>query len=185
MGDFSLRDRQTTGLQALMHLRDRAMLPEAPGPNECNDIQTKLAMGERPPSFLFGMISHMIPRTGGGGTLRHDHPELPETIQGHHLPSTVIGHPQTVSALLTGLPKRRQGDGELRFGSRGSSRHRLCSCCKKASFLALAYTCCQAQFAIQRLYHFFIRALSLSSTSSDSSPCSTALFSPAMTEGLL
>src|SRR5947209_20328382 len=108
-----------------MHLWDRTMLREAPSANEGNHIQAKFAMGQRPASFLFGMISHVIERAGGGGTLRHDHPELPEPLQGHHLPSAVIRHPQSVSALVTALPKRRQGGGELRFGSRGSSRHRF------------------------------------------------------------
>src|SRR5438270_2432525 len=55
----------------------------------------------------------------------------PVTLQGHHLPSAVIRHPQSVSALLTALPKRRQGGGELRFGSRGSSRHRFAPVAKK------------------------------------------------------
>src|SRR5712691_3171812 len=133
MRDFSLRDRQTTGLQALMHLRDRAMFPEPPGADEGNDIQAKFAMGQRPASFFFGMISHMIQRTGGGGTLIHDHSELPEALQGHHLPSTVIGHPQAASARFTGLPKRCQRSAELCFRSRGSSRHGPGSCCKKRS----------------------------------------------------
>src|SRR5438270_13212858 len=55
----------------------------------------------------------------------------PVTLQGHHLPSAVIRHPQSVSALVTALPKRRQGGGELRFGSRGSSRHRFAPVAKK------------------------------------------------------
>src|SRR5712692_8444174 len=135
-----------------MHLRDRAMLREAPGTNEGNHIQAKFAMRQRPASFLFGMISHVIPRAGGGGTLTHDHPELPETLQGHHLPSTVIGHPQAVATLVTGLPKRRQGSCELRFGSRGSSRHRFGSCCKKASVTTSAYTCCQGKFSVQPFF---------------------------------
>src|SRR5947209_17616160 len=131
MRNFSLRDRQTTGKQALMHLWDTAVLCEPPEANQGNDIQAKFAMGQRPASFLFGMISHVIERAGGGGTLRHDHPELPEPLQGHHLPSAVIRHPRSVCALVTALPKRRQGGGELRFGSRGSSRHRFAPVAKK------------------------------------------------------
>jgi len=49
------------------------MLREPPGANEGNHIQAKFAMGERPASFLFGMISHVIPRAGGGGTLMRLH----------------------------------------------------------------------------------------------------------------
>jgi hypothetical protein len=94
----------------------------------------------------------MIERAGGGVTLIHDHPELPESLQGHYLPSTVIGHPQAVSAVFTGLAKRRQGGAEFRLGSRGSSRHRLCSYCNKASFSTSAYTCRQGKFAVQRLF---------------------------------
>src|SRR6266699_6959883 len=150
MRDFSFRDRKASGKQALMHLWHTTMLREPPDANECNDIQAKFPMRQRPASFLFGMISHVIPRAGGGGTLTHDHPKLPETLQGYHLPSTVICHPQAVSALFTGLPKRRQGGCELRFGSRGSSRHRFCSCCKKASFSTSAYTYCQGKFSVQR-----------------------------------
>jgi hypothetical protein len=51
MGDFSFRDRKTSGKQALMHLRDRAMLREPPGANPGNDIRAKFAMGQRPASF--------------------------------------------------------------------------------------------------------------------------------------
>src|SRR5260370_18514583 len=135
-----------------MHLWNRAMLREPPDANEGNHIQAKFAMGERPASFLFGMISHVIPRAGGGGTLTHDHPQLPETLQGHHLPSAVIRYPQSLSACFTGLPKRCQRSGELCFGSRGSSRHRFCSCCKKASCSASAYTCCQGRFSVQPFF---------------------------------
>src|SRR6266699_1609784 len=114
-----------------MHLRNTAMLSEPPGADEGNDIQAKFAMGQRPSSFLFGMISHMIQRTGGSGTLIHNHSELPEALQGHHLPSTVIGHPQAASARFTGLPKRCQRSTELCVRSRGSSRHGPGYCCKK------------------------------------------------------
>jgi hypothetical protein len=51
MRDFSLRDRKTAGHQALMHFRDTAMLREAPGANARNHLQTKLPVGQRPPSF--------------------------------------------------------------------------------------------------------------------------------------
>src|SRR6266581_5576928 len=95
------------------------------------------------------MISHVIQRAGGSGTLTHDHPQLPETLQGHHLPSTVIGHPQAVSTLFTGLPKRCQRGGELGFGSRGSSRHGVAPAQKKANFTTSAYTSCQDEFAVQ------------------------------------
>src|SRR6266566_1348092 len=111
------------------------MLREPPGANEGNHIQAKFAMGERPASFLFGMISHVIPRAGGGGTLTHDHPQLPETLQGHHLPSAVIRYPQSLSACFTGLPKRCQRSGELCFGSRGSSRHRFAPVAKRPAVL--------------------------------------------------
>jgi len=90
------------------------MLREAPGANEGNHIQAKFAMGQREAAFLFGRISHVIQRAGGGGTLTPDHPQLEDALQGHHLPSTVIRHPQGVSTLFTDLAKRRQ-DGELRF----------------------------------------------------------------------
>src|SRR5258708_29850252 len=149
MRAFWIRDRQTAGLQALMNFRDRAMLPEPPGTNEGNHIQAKFAMGQRPPSFLFGMIAHMIPWAGGGVALTEDHPELPESLQGHHLPSAMICYPQSVTTRFTGLPKRYQSGGELRFGSRGSSCHGAGSCCKKASCSASAYTCCQGKFTIQ------------------------------------
>src|SRR6266699_409669 len=132
-----------------MHLRNTAMLSEPPGADEGNDIQAKFAMGQRPSSFLFGMISHMIQRTGGSGTLIHKYSELPEALQGHHLPSTVIGHPQAASARFTGLPKRCQRGGELSFGSRGSSRHGVAPAFKKANFTPSAYTSCQDEFAVQ------------------------------------
>ena len=45
MGHGSFGDRQPTSLQALMHLWDTSMLPEAPAANEGNDIQAKFAMG--------------------------------------------------------------------------------------------------------------------------------------------
>ncbi len=81
--------------------------------------------------------------------MRNDDDELPERLQGHHLPSAVIGHPQLVSALFTSLPKRRQDDRSLRFGLRSSSCHGCAPCLQKARFTTLAYTCCQGQFAIQ------------------------------------
>jgi len=119
MRDFSLRDGKASGEQALMHLRDTAMLCKAPGANGRNHIQTKFPVGQRPASFLFGMISHMIPRAGGGGTLTNDYGQLPQTFQGHHLPSAVIPHPEPVPTLLTGLPKGRQGARLLSWSSSG------------------------------------------------------------------
>src|SRR6266699_385848 len=134
MRDFSLRDRKTLGEQALMHLWDRAMPALAPGSNECDHIQTKFAMGQRPSSFFFGMISHMIQRAGGSRTLTHDYFELPKALQGHHFPSAMIRDPQPISALFIRLPKRRQSGCELRFGSRGSSRHRFAPVAKQPAF---------------------------------------------------
>ena len=61
MRDFAFRNRQTARHQALMHFRNTAMLREAPGTNEGNHIQAKLAMRQCPASFFFGMIAHMIP----------------------------------------------------------------------------------------------------------------------------
>src|SRR5947209_5041368 len=155
-----------------MHLRNRAVLPEPPSADEGNDIQAKFAMGQRPASFLFGMISHMIQRTGGSGTLIHDHSELPETLQGHHLPSTVIGHPQAVSTHFTGLPKRCQRGGELGFGSRGSSRHGVAPAQKKANFITSAYTSCQDEFAVQP---FFLAYFALSKENASSLTCYSVL----------
>ena len=51
MRHFSLRERKTSGKQALMHLRDTAMLREPPDANEGNHIQATFPMGERPASF--------------------------------------------------------------------------------------------------------------------------------------
>src|SRR5947209_17717183 len=95
MRNFSLRDRQTTGKQALMHLWDTAVLCEPPEANQGNDIQAKFAMGQRPASFLFGMISHVIERAGGGGTLIHDHPE-PASDPPRSSPSVGSDTPPTI-----------------------------------------------------------------------------------------
>src|SRR5690348_1337352 len=99
-----------------MHLWDRAMLPKTPGANERNDIQAKFAMRQRPASLLFGMIPDMVAWAGRGMTLIDNYSELEDALQGHHLPPTMIGHPQAIAALFTGLPKRRQGGRVLRLG---------------------------------------------------------------------
>ncbi len=127
----------------LVHLRDTAMLSEPPCANDGNHIQTKFSVGQRPPSFLFGMISHMIAWACRSGTVTNDDRELPECLQGHHLPSAVIRHPQPVSALFTDLPKRRQGGRLLRFGS--------------GAFVApLLYSC----FQKSQLFHFSLHQMS-------------------------
>ncbi len=56
---------------------------------------------------------------GWGGTLTNDYGKLPETFQGHHLPSAVIPHSEPVPTLLTGLPKWRQGARLLSWSSSG------------------------------------------------------------------
>src|SRR6266702_2751298 len=114
-----------------MHLWDRAMLHKAPGPNEGNDIQAKFTMRQRPASFFFGMITHMIPWAGGGMALTDDHAELEDAFQSDHLPPTMIRDPQTIATLFTGLPKRRQGGCELRFGLGCSPCHRVPPACNK------------------------------------------------------
>jgi hypothetical protein len=52
--------------------------------------------------------------------------ELPEPLQGHYLPSAMIGDPPPISALFTGLPKR----GQLRFRLGSSPRHCYAPACK-------------------------------------------------------
>ena len=101
MSDLSFEDRQSSGLQALMHLGHTAMFPEAPWANEGNHVQTKLAVGERPPSFFFGVRAHMIARTRGGVALTDGYPELENPLQGHHLPPTVVGDPTARAAFGT------------------------------------------------------------------------------------
>lgn len=44
MGHRSFGDHQSTGLQSLMHLGNRAMFPETPGANQGNHIQAKFAV---------------------------------------------------------------------------------------------------------------------------------------------
>src|SRR5215469_11012318 len=121
----SLRDSQAAGLEALMHLGDRAMLHKAPGANQRNDIQPKLAVRQRPASFFFRMVANMILRARGGMTLADRYAQLKDALQGDHLPLTVVGHPPVIATLWTGLLKRPQGGSELRFGFGGSPGHRL------------------------------------------------------------
>jgi len=63
--------------------------------------------------------------------LTDDYSELEDSLQGHHLPPTMIRDPQTIATLFTGLPKRRQGGPELRFGLGCSPRHRVPPACNK------------------------------------------------------
>lgn len=65
----------------------------------------------------------MLQRAGGSMTLTDDSSELEDALQGHDLPPAVVRDPQAIATLFTGLPKRRQGGRELRFGLRSSSRH--------------------------------------------------------------
>src|SRR5260221_433557 len=131
MGDGSFGDGEAAGLEALMHLRDGAMLHKAPSSNEGNDIQAKFAMRQRPASFFFRMIAHMILGASRGMTLTDDHAKLKDALQGHPLSPAVVGHPQAIATLFTGLPKRRQGGCELRFGLGCSPCHRVPPACNK------------------------------------------------------
>jgi hypothetical protein len=76
MGHRPFGDHQPAGLQALMHLWNRAMLPETPEANQGNDIQAEFAVWQRPTSFFFGMRAHMIARTRGGVALTDSYSEL-------------------------------------------------------------------------------------------------------------
>src|SRR5258708_5966631 len=88
-------------------------------------------MRQRPAPLLFGMISDMVQRAGGSMALTDDYSELEDSLQGHHLPPTMIRDPQAIATLFTGLPKRRQGGPELRFGLGCSPRHRVPPACNK------------------------------------------------------
>jgi hypothetical protein len=82
-----------------MHLGNTPVFPEAPGTNEGNDIQAKLAMRQGPPSLFFGVRAHMIASTRGGVALADGYPELEDPLQGHHLPPAVVRDPQGIATL--------------------------------------------------------------------------------------
>src|SRR5579859_1768342 len=120
MGDLSFGDHQSSGLQTLMHLGHTPMLPEAPGPDERNDIQAKLSVGEYPPSFFFRAIADMILWTGGEMALADCYSQLNNTLQSDHCAPTVVGDPPAGATLGAGLLNRSQTHVELCFGFGGS-----------------------------------------------------------------
>src|SRR6266699_2984365 len=138
MGHGAFGDHQTTGLQALMHLRDAPVFSEAPEANESHDIQAKFAMRQRPASFFLRVRAHMIARTSGGVALTTGASELEDPLQGDHLPPSVVRHPQGMVTLGTGPLKRPQGSCELRVGFGGSPCHRLPPCFNKGQLYPLS-----------------------------------------------
>lgn len=64
-------------------------------------------------------------------TLTDNYSELENALQGHDFPPAMIRDPQAIATLFTGLPKRRQGGRELRFGLGSSSCHGFAPACNK------------------------------------------------------
>src|SRR5579859_1250144 len=114
-----------------MHLWDTAMLPEAPGANEGNEIQAKFAMRKREAALLFGMRANRRARTCGGVALTDGYSELENPLQGDSLPPSGVRDPQGIATRWTSPLKRPQDSGELRFGFGGAPGHRLPPCAQQ------------------------------------------------------
>ncbi len=101
----------------------------------------------------------MVQGAGGSMALTDDHLELPEPLQGHYLPSAMIGDPPPISALFTGLPKRGQRGGQLRFRLGSSPRHCSAPACKKGQLYHLSLHLLSSK--VFRSAFFFASSLTL------------------------
>jgi hypothetical protein len=83
--------------------------PEAPLTDQSNDIQAKLAMGQRPASFFLWPIRDAIARAFWLHTASHYDPQRPQPIQARHDAMAMIAHPQCLPAEVAVLFQRRHG----------------------------------------------------------------------------
>src|SRR5258708_20195889 len=91
-----------------MDLRDRAMLPVAQLTDHRDDIQAKFPMRQRPGSFFFCSIRHMVQRTLRGAAAPHHQGEVHQSPERHEGALGVVRHPEPLStthALLTYRPQ--------------------------------------------------------------------------------
>src|SRR5207248_4152769 len=94
-----------------------------PAANQGNHFQAKFAMGQRPPPFFFGPISHVVTWALRLPTTTHHNGQPPEAIQLHHRAMAVVAHPQRLAALLTMLFQWGQRHRVRGYRTRGSSGH--------------------------------------------------------------
>ena len=111
--------------QALMDLRDTAVLSVAQLTDHGDDIQAKLPMRQRPGSFFFRSIGHMVQRTLRGAAAPHHQGKVHQSPERHEGAPGMVGHPQPLSTTHALLTQRRQAHFSLGGGTSFSSGHLL------------------------------------------------------------
>jgi hypothetical protein len=86
-------DRDPAREQGLVDLRHAALLARAQLANERDDVEAKLALGQRPGARFFGHVRATILRAGRGHTAANTHGQAPEPVEAHDRAMVMIGHP--------------------------------------------------------------------------------------------
>jgi len=128
MGHRPFGDTDPAREEGAMHFWPAAVLTKTPVADQRNHIQTKLAMGQRPTSFLLWSVGDMVAWAVWLVASSDNQGQVPYSIESDDFPMGVVIHPERLTTLLAGCSQRRQGSLFGCFRAWSSSSHARISC---------------------------------------------------------
>src|SRR5919108_5186509 len=123
MGDRPWGHRHAAFNQGLMDFWDTAVVAIALLPHEGDDVETKLVLGERQASFVFGAVGVVHVRTGLVETAANLEGETQDCLESGDGPVVMVSGPHGLTTGWAGAQERLQGLPFRGDGSGGDTCH--------------------------------------------------------------